>query len=80
MNDLPALVDYCSLKEICMETVPLHSAITLRSLTKHTTVLINTFTEHLTYKSMIVVLVVFFIYMRFRTGHVQVSKPVKFPK
>jgi hypothetical protein len=78
VNDLPALVDYCSEKEICMNTVPLQSAITLRALTKHTTVLINTFTEHLTYKSILVVLVVFFVYMRFRRTRPP-FKETKFP-
>lgn len=61
-----------------MNTVPLHSAITLRSLTKHTSVLINTFTENLTIKSMIALLVYLFIFFRSRSPAPQA--PVKFPK
>lgn len=75
-NDRPALVEFCREKHICMNQVPLQSAITLRALSKQIATLINTFTESLTLKSIAVIAMVFAVYMLTHRR----QAPVAFPK
>lgn len=56
-------MEFCRQKDVCMSAVPLRSAVVLKSLTKHSTMLINTFIEGLTFKSLLVLCLVLVIVM-----------------
>ena len=81
-NDRPALVEFCQQKEVCMNTKPVQSAITLRALTKQIATLINTFTESLTLKSLVFVclclIIIMMTYSRSRPA--EIEAPVTYPK